>query len=213
MAWTVKDFTALDVLTAQDLDELYTNMAGLKDGTLFDAGAITAAKIDWASTGAGAGIWWEELDRVSLGSAGNTITSNTFAARKYLRILFAVRADSTGSPTGIQLSFNGDTGNNYTRRSSLNGAAEATQTSQSSSNSGTSFGYLQIATIDVLNVASYEKFFSGNVISGTAGAATVNDYLRWSGKWANTSNQITSLAVSGSNNFAAGSEVVVVGHN
>lgn len=45
MSWTTFDFTAFQTLTATQMDQLYANMAGLKDGTLIDASAITSAKI------------------------------------------------------------------------------------------------------------------------------------------------------------------------
>lgn len=45
MAWTNLDFTAFQTLTATQMDQMYANMAGLKDGTLFDAGAIGTADI------------------------------------------------------------------------------------------------------------------------------------------------------------------------
>lgn len=175
--------------------------------------AVTATKIDWASTGADAGIWWEELGRTILGTAGDTISIATIPARKYLRILII----SIGSGTISQvIRFNNDSAANYAYRSAINGAADtsaASSTGVSLTNGDTN--NLAFITIDVMNNSANEKMLHANVTLGPTGAANIPPRVELSGKWANTSAQITRVDLVNTNtgDFAIGSEVVVLGHN
>lgn len=178
--------------------------------------AVTAAKIDWASIGANAGIWWEELGRTTLGSAGDTITVSSIPVRKYLRIF--VSALATGGTIRAAVTFNNDTGNNYASRLSTNGAADATTTSagvlQLDTNAVAQDVYAEIFAV---NIASQEKipiWHSGE--RGATGAANAPNRREGVGKWANTTDQITRVDVTqnaGTGDFAIGSEVIVLGHN
>lgn len=178
------------------------------------ADAVTAAKIDWASTGAGAGIWWEELGRTTLASAGDTITVSALPARKYLRV--QINTFPTGGSGNPVLQFNGDTGNNYAFRYS-NGDTSTASTSgpNISASAGASNGDTS-ATFDVVNVAARVKQVIG-ITSDTSGASAANaPGTRWVvGKWVNTSSQINRVDITnlGSGDFAIGSEVVVLGHD
>ena len=74
--------------------------------------------------------FWEQLASVDLSSAGDNISSGTFTAKKYLWVqCFMEQTDNT--ITG-NITFNGDTGSNYSRRRSNNGATDSTGTSESS---------------------------------------------------------------------------------
>lgn len=202
------------------------NFTGLKDGTDIDSSAITtakiandavtAAKIDWASTGANGGIWWEELGRTTLSVAGDTISVTGIPAREYLLII--ANTFATGGTINNFLRFNNDSGNNYATRFSDDGAADATSTSSSQpsimASTASTMGY---ATLTVLNEATREKLVSVTSTRNTAGAATAPGVRRegWI-KWANTTDQINRvdvLNIGGTGDFAIGSEVVVLGHN
>ena len=191
--------------------------ARISTGATPSDSSVTATKIDWASTGSNAGIWWEELGRTTLSSAGDTITISSIPARKYLRIMFTV------SPTGGTISFgiryNNDSGNNYAQRNSINGAADTTAFSQNTMGAG--IGPVTpsntIGILDGINIGSLEKVFSFSLYRG-GGASAGNAPDRSEGvvKWSDTSNQITRVDLintSGTGDFAAGSEVVVLGHN
>lgn len=215
---TVSEHTAANGVTVDGLNirdsKLNTNNSVVTSNITDDA--VTAAKIDWASTGANGGIWWEELGRTTLASAGDTITVSGIPARKYLKIF--VSALATGGTIRAAVTFNNDTGNNYASRLSSNGAADATTTSA---------GVLQLDTnaiaqdvyaeIFVVNIAAQEKipiWHSGE--RGAAGAANAPNRREGTGKWANTSSQITRVDVTqnlGSGDFAIGSEVIVLGHD
>ncbi len=178
--------------------------------------AVTAEKIDWAAKGADAGIWWEEIGRTTLTVAGGNISIASLPARKYLMLQIHVIGAGT---VGIAIQFNNDTGNNYTRRSSNNGGAEATQVSSARSSSGVTLdsGESAFGIVDIVNVATRVKFIVGSIVTDGAGVAVsvANDRNEWTGKWVNTADLISEIDINADTgaDFAIGSEVVVLGHN
>lgn len=206
-ASTTKKFT----LTV--LKEWLQSLAGWISTAMLANDSVTATKIDWASTGADAGIWWEELGRTTLSSAGDTISVQNLGARKYLKIIADI--PNSGNIT-VDLRFNNDSGNNYGIRSSANGAADVTSGSASSIsilNSASS----ALMIYDVLNVAAREKLVAlqENPINTATGAATPPSRQPGVAKWANTANQITRVDIvnGAAGDFAIGAEVIVLGHN
>lgn len=168
--------------------------------------AVTATKIDWASTGADGGIWWEELGRTTLGSGGDTITVDSLPARKYIKVY--IRVTSTGGATRILIRFNNDTGANYNYRISSNNGADSNNTSQGAMIVSASASDDKYAVVELINVAAQAKqgiFFSVNGTSRSDGVCG----------WSNTSNAVSRIDVvnDGAGDFATGSEVVVLGHN
>lgn len=131
--------------------------------------------------------------------------------KKYLELV----ASTIGSGSITQgVVFNGDTSNNYAYRKSSSGAADTTAASTSSINitSGDT-GNVSVVRMFILNRTSSEKFVYGSVSLGPSGASNVPPRVELSGKWANTSVQITSISIVNSNtgDFASGSELVVLG--
>jgi hypothetical protein len=188
-------------------------LAGVKDGTLIEDDAILARHIDWAGTGADGGIWWEELGRTTLGSAGDTISLTPIASRKYLKILASCLPSSQIRPV---IRFNNDSGSNYSYRFSLNGAADGTAVSQTAFSDSTASTTEHYLSWEVVNIAAYEKIGYGVWWSrGTAGAGNAPVRLEGVSKWANTTNAITRVDVvnTGTGDFAIGSELVVLGHD
>lgn len=176
---------------------------------------VAASNINFG--GAGSGIWWQEIARTTLAVAGDTITVNSITAKKYLQIRIAVMG--TGGTIDVAIRLNNDTGANYSVRSSTNGAADSTSTSQTSIVLTGAATYPVLSfNGDVVNVATVEKniigFRAGN-FSGT-GAGTAPDKAELVGKWANTANQISRvdiLNLAGTGDFAIGSEVIILGHD
>lgn len=210
---------ATDAVTTAKIADSNVTTAKINDSAVTTAkinnDAVTAAKIDWASTGANGGIWWEELGRTTLSGAGDTITVSGLPARKYLQIRYTVF--DTGGAVGSNIRFNGDTGNNYAYTYSLDGAAATTGASQSSIffRAGTQAA-AATGVMEVFNIATDEKPCVGQMTTNNAaGAGTVPNGGVISGKWVNTSDQITevSLINVGAGDYAIGSEVVVLGHN
>jgi len=176
---------------------------------------VTAAKIDWASTGANAGIWWEELGRTTLGSAGDAISVASLPARKYLMVIASCLA--TGGTIRPLVRFNNDTASNYANRHSVSGAADSTNVSQSAANTTlTATAQLHNVVLNVVNIAAQEKTVTETIVSqGTSGAGNAPIRIEGTFKWANTADQITrvDLVNDGTGDFATGSEVLVLGHN
>ncbi len=205
---------AVDGLNIKD-SKLNTNNSVVTANITNDA--VTATKIDWASTGADGGIWWEEIGRTTLGSAGDTITVSSLPDRKYLRILCTGIA--SGGTLDTTFIFNNDTGANYAYRYSANHGAETAQVSQASvpvESGATDSGQLLTLEIELYNIATQEKNFKWKGQSqDAAGGATNITIIEGFGKWANLTNAINRIDWSntGTGNFAIGSEVVVLGHN
>ena len=143
-------------------------------------------------------------------ATATSVTTDTFAAKKHLMI----QAYAKGG-NGIAFQFNGDTGNNYTQRYSSLGAADGTQTSR-----GDFWCYYdgndvnKFATVNIINEATKEKLIIAESVSvATTGAGTAPLRTEAVGKWANTSNAITSVTLKQftTNGLEEGSEIVVYG--
>lgn len=204
-------YTDLDVvpftpITSEWGDGIGEDILALAAGTGLDDGAVSFAKTT--------GIWWEEIGRTTLGSAGDTITVSSLPARKYLLVI--IKVIDSGS-INVNMRFNADTGNTYAGRDSKSGAAEATYNTQSNLflNPVTAATPMTIEAL-ITNEATQEKilYFSG-VARGTAGAGNVPARTEGVGKWSNTSSQISRIDVfnNSTGDYAAGSEVVVLGHD
>lgn len=189
--------TAADTIASNDNDTTWPTSAAVKDYA--DA------------------TWWEELGRTTLGSAGDTISVTSIPARKYLKLIISVQG--TGGTIGVDIRFNNDTGNNYASNFAAIGASPAsTLTSQSAA---VITGATTVANLyyegQGVNISALDKLFKGDrVTQETAGAGTAPGSARFVTKWANTSAQITRVDVlnlSGTGDYAIGSEVVVLGHN
>ena len=133
--------------------------------------------------------FWEELASVELGAPSSTLDSGTFTAKKYLWIQAYINA--TTVDTG--LTFNGDTGTNYAKRWSDNGAADGTAVSGNNIqvDRGNSTQFLNIF---IVNNSANEKlgmYHTGTQQTAGAGNAPARRELVF--KWANTSAQITSM--------------------
>jgi hypothetical protein len=155
--------------------------------------------------------FWQELASVELGSTADEINSGTFTAKKYLMV--QLHGVASGSISGSDLQFNGDTGSNYARRYSGNGASDGTGTSETTlggigSSSGDSF-----VNWFIINKSDKEKLVIGDGVYGSTGAGNAPDRRELTGKWSNTSAQITSIKVkeNASGGWASGSTLKVWG--
>lgn len=160
--------------------------------------------------GASSGYSWEVDDLKIYDDVTSTRTS--FAAKKHLMIQLYVKGSGAIQP---HLRFNGDTGSNYARRTSFAGAADSTVASHTeiklhAQGSDTP----EFCNINVINVETKEKLvISETVAQNAAGAANVPTRQESVGKWANTSDSITSVTAvnGGAGDFDDGSEMVVWG--
>ena len=139
--------------------------------------------------------FWEELASVTTTSAGN-IASGTITAKKYL-MYSIVGKKSTGTGTGSnRLQFNGDTSAKYAQRNSINGTDYdyGGQTSMNIGGDGNVAGELVFYNGFIINNSANEKLLTGHSVFGnTAGAGQIGNRGEIANKWANTSDQITSI--------------------
>jgi hypothetical protein len=136
--------------------------------------------------------FWEQLADVTLSSASDTLSSGTITAKKYLWVQTYTKA--TGGTVEPDSRFNGDSGTNYADRYSINGGSDGTGTSISQGVRGSGVAYRALFNDFIINNASNEKLVIRNVVYPTAsGAGNAPSRRETVGKWANTSNQITSI--------------------
>lgn len=216
MAYSADTFTAGEQPTTAKWNKLWSNDASFNDGTGIADDVIKSRHINWAATGGGdnGGIWWEELGRSTLSSSNDTITVSSFSARKHLLVRIVLIA--TGGTIGAGMTFNGDTGGNYPYRISDNGGADATAGSSTDMRLSASAANNIFIQALINNISAQEKMVMVHTLSAnTAGAGNVPGRRELVGKWANTSAQISTLAITnpGTGDFASGSEVVVLGHD
>jgi hypothetical protein len=199
---------------------LGTNDAGFNDGTAIADDAILARHIANLAVSnaqmAADTFLWEKLADVTLGAGADSISSGTFTAKKYLRILAYVIA--SGGTINMGIRFNNDSGSNYTNRQSANGGADASGTSASSFlYNGAESLVTQVGFLEGINLTATEKlFWGGGHKTTTTGAGTAPTRTEDWVKWANTSVQITRVDVIntlGAGDYAAGSRLLVLGHD
>ena len=223
---TINTPTIVNPTLQTDTVSEYTSAAGvtidgvlLKDskmnGSYITNDSITGAQVNWGVTGADAGIWWEEIGRATATGTVTSISIASMVARKYLKIIAV--AIPTGGTLNIGFRFNNDSGGNYAERGSSNGAADATATGLTQINTKSAVDANRQLTTGVIdNVASQEKLcIMESVIRGSAGA-NVPDRKLGVYKWVNTSAQITRIDMvdtGGTGDIAAGSELIVLGHD
>lgn len=158
------------------------------------------------------GIWWEEIGRTTLKTAGDTLSVANLPARKYLSFRASI------IPSGVvqtNLRFNNDSATNYAFRYTNNNAVGSTGVSIGQVNDLNNTSNYLVVVGDVMNVATQVK--SGFVKSNdsSTSAATAPNYVEFYFKWANTSVQISRIDILnvGAGDFAIDSELVILGHD
>ena len=170
------------------------------------------------SVGAGAvtNTAWKELTRsAAISTETHTITTPTFAAKDNLKIIiYGAGADNSGVRPRIQ--FNSDTGTNYAYRGYNNGSSDTATNANFIYISESDVDQAMISVLDITNTASKEKMVTGHT-TRTSNSSSGTAPQRWetAGKWANTSDQITSISLvaysTTAQGFSAGWEIVVLG--
>ena len=144
---------------------------------------------------------WALLGSTTLTSAADVITVSGFTAKKHLVV--QDKGIGTGGTINCNFTFNSDTGNNYAIRESVNGGSDSTNHTQANTDNltGTVTGNV-FATVDIMNIAGEEKLFISEGIESASGAGNAPDRKELVGKWANTSDSITTIKA---NNGGTGS--------
>ena len=160
--------------------------------------------------------FWEELADVTLSSAGDTINSGTFTAKKYIWVQGYLKNSGNLDNCRIYLGNTSiDTGSNYAFRHATNGASDGTNGSMQ----GAWFTVTNVAesvfvNMFIVNNASNEKLIISHAnYDGGAGAANAPQRTEMVGKWANTSNQFNKIQLynGGTGDFDTGSFIKVWG--
>ena len=156
---------------------------------------------------------WKEIGRTTLGSSGDSISVASLPDKRYYMILGNYLPD--GNFNG-KYRFNNDSGSNYARRNSGDGATDTTAVSQTEFQTDTiaGNGFVQFDIGHVSNLSTKEKLILMHTIKHDGdGAGTNIKRIESVGKWANTSDATNRIdcvnAAAGS--FASGSECVVLG--
>jgi len=162
---------------------------------------------------------WKEVGRTTLGSAGDTITVSSLPDKRYYMLLTDNRP--SGNLNVAHRAGNGsiDTGSNYAKRPSINGASDITHHVNNNN-------FLEIDGLNhtdnmfsvnyLSNKSDKEKLGIGHSVrQNTSGAGNAPNRTEYVGKWANTSNVIDILQTInfGSGDLASGSELVVLGYD
>ena len=165
---------------------------------------------------------WKLLDREQLTGAGNNITVSGLTDKRYLMFLSHGIASSSNPVMAIQ--YNNDSSGtngvngNYSARLTTNGSSGSTFTYQTQA--GLSGGGLDTGaglTVGyIANKSDKEKLSLGHFCNGaTIGSGVAPDIGFFTGKWANTSNSISTINIKNNNtgSFAVNSELVVLAYD
>jgi hypothetical protein len=133
---------------------------------------------------------WIKAGTTTLGSAGDIISLSGLSG-KFLQV--PLHIINSGGITG-QMQFNSDTGSNYADRVSNSGGGDVTHNLAYMIVDADNADCFHISYLS--NIATEEKLQIGfSVDQGTVGAGTAPSRREIIGKWANTSNAITSVDV------------------
>jgi hypothetical protein len=153
--------------------------------------------------------FWEELYTDSGTSLDSGVAG--IAAKKYLWIQTYIGTPTAGANHSFV--FNGDTGSNYSVRYNIDGGSEGVDVSRADAlvphQGGASETGIFANTFIINNSANEKLIISHEVVEKTAGAGNAPSRYEHVAKWANTSAQITDIALSGT--YGATSEMRVWG--
>ena len=155
---------------------------------------------------------WKEVGRTTLGSAGDNIDITGLPDKRYY--MYLLDRDTSGS-TSARMTFNDDSGSNYSTRYASDGT-EYTATNQSFVSQHTSASQSSFTCGYITNKSDREKL-SASWIVGDGGSGAGNDPSRYEQfwKWTNTSSAINRMDIFNhlGGDFASGSELVVLGYD
>ena len=158
--------------------------------------------------------FWTELYSGDLSAgAAAYIDSGTITAKKYLWVQLYTQQSVDSN---FDITFNADTGSNYTKRWSNEGGADQTNSSVTKIGLVSRTANLpQFTNMFIINNSANEKLVIAHQVNQmTAGAGTAPTRTELVGKWANTAAQITSMRItSGSGNLATKTILKVWGSN
>ena len=131
--------------------------------------------------------------------------------KPYMMVLGQLLNSTNGN---VVASFNDDTGSNYIDRRSENGGSDVTTTARTNTIFGDALGAEFFTVGNIINEPGQEKLMLNQMTDmNSSGAGTAPDRWETAGKWANTSDSITSFKATCNQTMASGSEIVVLGYD
>jgi hypothetical protein len=164
-------------------------------------------------------VKYELLCQNSLsGGPATSLSCSNFINRNNLFVQAIILTTTNTMVKGYQ--FNSDTATNYAYRTSNNGGADATvtNTNQCESDTGsTPSGDAGVLSMYIENLSSKRKLIYGtHAYGGDTADTTAPGKIEMSCKWDNSSNAITTITlmrVSGTGQYASGTEITVWGYD
>jgi len=157
--------------------------------------------------------FWQELGTTELTTAGDNIEV-TFTAKKYLMVKFYRK--QTGA-ADARWTFNNDGGTSYASRTSAGGGSDSTAINQNYFTQNTYDNNApSYSSTMIVNTAGQEKLATQHEMTPLGTGAGNSPYRSESVfKWANTSDQITTIDItnSKSGSYDVGSIIEVWGHD
>lgn len=199
--------TTTKKMTLTVLKEWFQSLTQWITNPMLALAAVKANNVDFTT-----GIWWEEIGRGYFNTNSQSLQIS-IPERKYLKVMVAVN----GSTDAIipRLRFNADTGNNYSARRSQNGATDATSASANGIPFHDSTWYnAPYYEAEIMNFPARSKPVIFTVASAQTAASGVPLRVEGAGSWNVNTGPITAITlVSDTNQFVAGTEFIVLGHN
>jgi hypothetical protein len=162
---------------------------------------------------------YESIQTVTVGAGGQSIISFTAIPATYKHLQIRCLAKSTGTPTQGDLTFNGDTGNNYAWHQLFgNGSSVGADSSSSRANIVGAVGLVNstiasvfcTSIVDILDYTNTNKYKTVRHLVGQdengSGVISLN-----SGLWMNTGAVTTITITARSNAFAQYSSLALYG--
>ena len=156
---------------------------------------------------------WVKAGSTTLDGTNDVIDVTSLSNNKFITLLNhgLYSGDANGT-----FNFNNDTGSNYAQRQSYAGGSDGTpETSQTKFSYNDSSTHDSIfAVSDIVNIAGEEKLFITHYGTVTSTGANAPFRAEQVGKWANTSDAITSIKhtqSSSGGDYLSGSNVSVLG--
>ena len=155
---------------------------------------------------------WGKLGSETLTSSGDLMNTGTIASNKFIQVLGHLQ--DTGGIIYDFMRFNSVSTSTYARRRSVNGASEGTVVNNTFNeiSNNTASDHFHVSYI--FNLASEEKLVMNFSCEQKAtGASNIPERYESYGKWAETSNAITSIQMvnEGAGSYDTGSNISALG--
>lgn len=174
--------------------------AQINDGAIVNADINANAAISISKLSNSA---YALLASVTLVAPGLTLNSGTFTGKRFLRVI--IDAVSYAGAGSMIMQFNGDTGANYDANNATDGGASGKVTGQTSATILPSAGaQSRRVVLDIINIATLPKRVIGDVNAD-------NTWVKHLSSWTNSTDLITSILITASQNMGTGSSITVLG--